>query len=78
VAVALDGAQLVARDRMFDGEAALEASDPNPGSLDIKLGAPHLDGLAYPQAVPIDHEQKYVKSGASIFVADVVRLRLTT
>ena len=55
--VALDGAQLIAGDRVLDAQAALEASDPQPRPLDIELVAPHLDGLADPQAVPIDHQQ---------------------
>ena len=42
----------------------LEASDPQPGTLDIELVAPHLDGLADPQAVPVDHEQKGVVANA--------------
>jgi hypothetical protein len=49
---------------MLDGEAALEASDPQPRPLDIELAAPHLDGLADPQAVPVDHEQKGVIANA--------------
>jgi hypothetical protein len=43
---------------MLDGEAALEASDPQPRPLEIELVAPHLDGLADPQTVSVDHEQK--------------------
>ena len=53
---------------MLDAQAALEASDPQPGTLDIELVAPHLDGLADPRAVPVDHEQKGVvaNSGAPL------------
>jgi len=49
--VALDGAELIASDRVLDAQVALEASDPQPGTLDIALVAPHLDGLADPQAL---------------------------
>ena len=62
--VALDRAQLIAGDRVLDAQAALEASDPQPRPLDIELVAPHLDGLADPQAVPVDHEQKGVVANA--------------
>jgi hypothetical protein len=58
--VALDGAEFVAGDRVLDAQAALEASDPQ----DIELVAPHLNGLADPQAVPVDHEQKGVVANA--------------
>jgi hypothetical protein len=54
--VALDRVQLVAGDRTFDGEAALETRDPQSRPLDIELVAPHLDSLADPQAVSVDHE----------------------
>jgi hypothetical protein len=33
---------------VLEGEATLEPSDPQPGTLDIELAAPHLDGLASP------------------------------
>jgi len=52
--------KLIAGDRVLDAQAALEASDPQPGTLGIELVAPHLDGLADPQAMPVDHEQKDV------------------
>ena len=62
--VALDRAQLIAGDRVLDAQAALEASDPQPRPLDIELVATHLDGLADPQAVPVDHQQKGVVANA--------------
>jgi hypothetical protein len=61
--VALDGAEFVAGDRVLDAQAALETRDPQPGTL-VELVAPHLDGLADPQAVPVDHEQKGVVANA--------------
>ena len=57
-------AQLIAGDRVLDAGAALEASDPQPRPLDIELVAPHLDGLADPQAVSVGHEQKGVVANA--------------
>src|SRR4029077_11049980 len=62
--VALDRAQLIAGNRVLDAEAALEASDPQPRPLDIELAAPHLDGLADPQSVSVDHEQRGVVANA--------------
>ena len=62
--VALDGSALVASNRVLDAQAALEASDPQPRPLEIELVAPHLDGLADPQTVPVDHEQKGVVANA--------------
>jgi len=46
--VALDRAQLVARYRMLDAEAALKPRDPQPGPFDIELAAAHQDRLADP------------------------------
>jgi hypothetical protein len=40
------------------------ASNPKPRAFDIELVAPHLDGLADLQAVPVDHEQKGVVANA--------------
>jgi hypothetical protein len=54
---------------VFDAQAALEASDPQPRPLDIELVAPPLDGLAHPQAMPVDHEQKGVVANAVAFFA---------
>jgi hypothetical protein len=62
--VALDGAEFVASDRVLDAQAALEPSDPQPRALDIELIAPHLAGLADPQAVPENHEKKGVVANA--------------
>jgi hypothetical protein len=56
--------KLIAGDRVLDAQAALEASDPQPGTLGIELVAPHLDGPADPQAVPVDYEQTGVIANA--------------
>ena len=42
--VALDRAQLIAGDRVFDAQAAIEASDPQPRPLDIELVALEVPG----------------------------------
>jgi hypothetical protein len=72
--VALDGAQLIAGNRVLDAQAALEASDPQPWNADIELVAPHLDGLADPQAVPVDHKQKDVANAVAAFLGGLEQL----
>src|SRR5262245_1055664 len=62
--VALDGAQLVASDRLLDGERVLQASHPEPGALDINCLAPHLDGLAHAQAVTVDRQYQRIVADA--------------
>jgi hypothetical protein len=42
----------------------LRRATPQPRSLEIELVAPHLDGLADPQTVSVDHEQKGVVPNA--------------
>ena len=62
--MALDGAQLVAGDRLLDGQPALEAVDPEPGAAEVQLVAAPADGLADPQAVAEHHEQQQVVTRA--------------
>jgi len=54
------GAQFVAGDRLFDGQAVLEPGDPKPGLGKINVGTAERDGFGDPEAVAIHHEDQQV------------------
>lgn len=60
--MALDGAQLVAGDRLLDRQPALEPAHPQPGA--VELVATQADGLADPEAVAVHHQQEQVVAHA--------------
>ena len=58
--VALDGAQLVAGDRLLDGQPAFEPAHPEARTVEVQLVAAQGDRLADSQAVAVGHEQQQV------------------
>lgn len=54
--IALDRVRLVAGNRLFNPEAILQPSDPQPSLRDNHFVALHAAGLADPQAVATHHE----------------------
>jgi hypothetical protein len=54
--VTLDGAELVAGDRLLDRKAALEPAHPQAGGGEVEVRPAQADGLAHPQPVTIHHE----------------------
>src|SRR4051794_6175401 len=62
--MALDCAEFIAGDRLFDGQSVLETPNPEAGLIEVDVVAAQADRLAHTQPMAVHHRHQQVIADA--------------